>query len=427
MTPHAERIALHNEIHARPRPRVASPCSVSHVALLRGNTGANDSAAGQALQALCLQYGIAPPAEGQSHFFGDFGRFRLKWERHGEFDDYTVYRGLVRSDDPFAEPAISALPSGWLQSLSGELIAATHVVVVPDTPTWGHRERVAAALGAVDLVGADITDGAAAAFTDLHLDADGYTRFLIVNRTMNGSQTGRQVQRLIELEVYRMMAMLGFPVAQRAAAALNEVERSLGRLVNRLELAPANEEPEMLNEVTRLAALSERIAAEAGFRISASRAYHALVRRRSADLRENRVPGLQTITEFLERRFAPAMSFCESVDRRISATSERIDRASNLLRTRVEIEREGQNQQLLAAMNRRAKLQLHLQQTVEGFSVVAITYYAAGVLGYVFKAAADAGLPIDPDIAVGTAVLPLALFVALGVRRIRHSIQQRSE
>ncbi len=419
MTPHPERIALHNEIHARPRPRVPSPCSVSHLALLRLPGSPRAPAA---LRDLCLQYGIAPPSDGQSHFFGDFGRFRLKWERHGEFDDYTVYRGLVRSDDPFAEPAVDALPSGWLAELEGQLVAAVHIALVPDGPHWAHRDRIAAALGASDLIGAEITDGAAAVYTDLHLDAHGYTRFLLVNQTMNASLAGRHLQRLIELEVYRMMAMLGFPVARRAAQELNELELSLGRLVGRLETAPAQEEPEMLNEVTRLAALAERIVSESGIRTGASRAYHALVRQRTSDLREHRLAGIETITEFLERRFTPAMAFCESVDRRLAAASERIDRASNLLRTRVEIEREAQNQQLLAAMNRRAKLQLQLQQTVEGLSVVAITYYAVGVLGYVFKAIDGAGFKLDAEIASGAAVLPVAALVFWAVRRMRRAI-----
>ncbi|NDE07029.1 MAG: DUF3422 family protein [Chloroflexi bacterium] len=141
--------------------------------MLRGAGGAQSPAA---LRELCLQYGIAPPGEGQSHFFGDFGRFRLKWERHGEFDDYTVYRNLIRADDPFAEPAIDALPSGWLGQIEGLLVSAVHIALVPDGPSWAHRDRIAAALGASDLIGAQITDGSAAVYTDLHLDAHGYTR-----------------------------------------------------------------------------------------------------------------------------------------------------------------------------------------------------------------------------------------------------------
>jgi uncharacterized membrane-anchored protein len=427
MISHPNRVALQNEIHARPRPLLRTPCAISHVSMLRTqDAAAEHGEPQQGLRELCLPYGLAPPASGQGHFFGDFGRFRLKWEGHGEFDDFTVYRDLVALDTPFADPAIDALPAGWLDQLPGQLIAATHVLIVPNAPDWGHRERIAAALGAVDVVGADITDNSATVYTDLQLDARGFTRILIVNRSMNASQAGRQAQRLIEIEIYRMMAMLGFPVARQAAGELNEVDHRLGELIARLESAPPEEEPAMLREVTRLAAIAERIAAEAGFRIAASRAYHALVRQRGRDLREQRIAGLQMIVEFLDRRFGPAMAFCESVDRRISATSERIDRASNLLRTRVEIEREAQNQQLLAAMNRRARLQLHLQQTVEGFSVAAITYYAVGLLSLLYKGLEAMGLPIDHEIATGISVVPVLVLVAWGVRRIRVAIQRRS-
>jgi len=174
-----------------------------------------------------------------------------------------------------------------------------------------------------------------------------------------------------------------------------------------------------------MAAAVERLAATSSFRFAASRAYQSLVWQRGEELRERRIPGVQTLTGFLTRRFAPAMAYCESVASRLQSSAERIARASSLLRTRVEIERERQNQEMLGAMNRRALLQLRLQQTVEGLSVAAITYYAAGLVGYLFKAAKGAGLHVDPDVATGLAVLPIALVVALGVRHIRHSIRRK--
>ena len=93
--------------------------------------------------------------------------------------------------------------------------------------------------------------------------------------------------------------------------------------------------------------------------------------RRIAELREGRVEGMPTLREFVERRLLPAMKTCETVARMQEGLSARISRASELLRTRVDIELERQNQELLAQMNRRAKLQLRLQETVEGLSVVA--------------------------------------------------------
>ena len=421
---HPDRDALQNEIHARPRQPVATPQRVSHIALLRPARGAHE-AAHDPLERLCAERGVAAPDSRDGHFFADFGAFRLKRERHGEFDDYTVYCDGGDPRAPFALPAIDALPDGWLDTLPGSLIAAVHVALLPAREMPDDPSGAAAAFGASELSGASIADGAACAFTDFRADAHGFTRILVLDRSLSAHYAGRVVQRLIEVEVYRLMAMLAFPLARASASELDGVEASLGALVARLESAPVEEEPELLREISRLAGTVERIAASVGFRFGAARAYHALVRQRGAELRQQRLPKLQTLTAFLERRFDPAMAFCESVGRRIEAIAERIARASALLRTRVEIERERHNQELLAAMNRRAKLQLHLQQTVEGLSVAAITYYGAGIAGYLFKAMKSIGWPVDPELATGLSIVPIAVAVALGVRHIRAGIRRR--
>jgi uncharacterized membrane-anchored protein len=146
------------------------------------------------------------------------------------------------------------------------------------------------------------------------------------------------------------------------------------------------------------------------------------VRARIAELRERRIPGLQTIDEFMTRRLAPAMATVDSVARRMSELPERVARASGLLSTRVDIARERQNQALLASMDRRARLQLRLQETVEGLSVAAITYYVVGLVGYAAKALKSAGLGVEPDPVTGIAIPVVAILAALGVRHVRRRI-----
>ncbi len=453
MIPHPDRVALQNEIHARPPQALAAPQTVSHIALLRSP---NDADA-DPLAALCESLGVPPPGDGTTHFLADFGEFRLKRERHGEFDGYTVYRDGADPRAPFDRPATASLPAAWLDTLPGSLIAAVHIALLParafagstgpgtsadtgnradartgeradsdtSTRTVSGAGAIAAMFGPHEVCAATIGDGAGRVYTDFHVDAGGFTRFVVLDESLGPVRAGRQVQRLIELEVYRMMAMLAFPLAHASARELDTVEAGLGNLVTQLEHAPVEQEPELLRELTRLAATVERLVAAVGFRFGATRAYHALVRQRGEDLRQRRVHGLQTPTAFLERRFDPAMAFCESVGRRIESSAERIARASSLLRTRVDIERERHNQELLSAMNRRARLQLNLQQTVEGLSVAAITYYAVGLAAYLFKAAKSAGAGIDVDLATGLAVVPIAVVVALGVRHIREGVKRR--
>lgn len=394
-----------------------------------GATGRCAERLADPLVELCAAHGLPSPAPGDSHFLADFGTFRLKRERHGEFDGYTVDAGACDPLDPFGRPALAELPAGWLASLPGERIAAVHLAVLPAHPRGDEPgpeiDAAARLFHGYELCGASIADASARVYTDFRTQGDGFVRMLLWDVSMDPARTGRAVQRLVEIEVYRMMAMLAFPLARRTAIELDAAEQALGALVARLEVTSVSEEPALLQEITRLAATLERLSATVGFRFGAARAYHAIVRQRGEDLHVGRLASLQTPIAFLERRFDPAMAFCESVGRRIESAAERVGRASALLRTRVDIERERDNQELLSAMNRRAELQLKLQQTVEGLSVAAITYYAVGIVHYLLVAARAGGLAIDVDVATGIAVVPVAVVVALGVRHIRQTVGRR--
>ena len=420
MKPHPLRTELHDEIHTRPRPPVKAPHAVSHISLLLPQRMPRPVP--PALVDWCVRHVVEPPPQGQSHFEADLGALRLKWERHGEFDDYTVYSAGAEPQAPFARNPGDIVLADLLQGTEGEMIAALRIAVVHAGSTGIDEKSVSAMLESPNFVGAKISDGQASLFSSFRLDERGFGRFLLVDATTTTPQLGRAVQRIIEIEVYRMMAMLAFPEARRIGGELDRVERGLSELVARLDVAPATEEPEMLHEVTRLSAMTEQLSTAAAFRFGAARAYRALVRQRGEELRETRLQGLQTPTDFLERRFQPAMAYCDAVAARLGSVSERIARASALLRTRVEIERERQNQALLGAMNRRAKLQLHLQQTVEGLSVAAISYYASGLAGYLFKALAKAGAPIEPELATGFAVVPIVLAAWWAMRAIRRKV-----
>jgi uncharacterized membrane-anchored protein len=155
------------------------------------------------------------------------------------------------------------------------------------------------------------------------------------------------------------------------------------------------------------------------YRFSATQAYNTLVVQRIAELREKVMPGTQTIGEFMQRRLSPAMATVAATAQRLATLSERVSRTSALLRTRVDIATEQQNQQLLEKLTRGQELQLRLQTTVEGLSIAAISYYVVSLLHYATKALIASGVPINPEIAVGTSVP----FVLWGVWRITRKVQ----
>ena len=366
------------------------------------------------------------PADGATQFSASLGALRVKWERHGEFSGYTFFTA-GRSPEPYSEPPTTLLPAGWLAAVPGVTVVAAHAKLVPAGETVPDAAMLARHFGGNIVVGAEIGDGAGLAFTDFRIHADGCARFLVLDRSFTPRQAGRMLQRLFEIEAYRMMALLALPIARRQSARVVAIERSLAALTDRIANDSAREQPgthasddeALLQQLTRLAAEVESGLAASQFRFGACRAYFELVSRRMTELRETRLDGVQTIEEFMARRFTPAVNTCNTVSQRMHDLSERVAQASALLSTRVEIARERQNQSLLSSMDRRARLQLRLQQTVEGLSVAAIVYYVAGLAGYVAKALKATGARIEPDLAVGIVIPVVAILASLAVRRAR--------
>jgi uncharacterized membrane-anchored protein len=428
---HPDRASLAAEVHARPPEPLQAPGRATYVAVrIDGEARTAEMAH---IVALCGLTGVAPPPAGGTQWAAQMGALRFKWERHGEFSSYTFFTAGL-SSQPFAEPVVGLLPPGWLAGVPGQTVFAAHAKLASadlltdpgkgpaGTPS---AAQLAAHFDANVVVGAGIGDGAGLAFTDFVIHPDGFARFLLLDREMTERQAGRMLQRLFEIEAYRMMALLALPLARRLWPRLLAIERTLAGLTERIAAGAsqgAAQDEHLLQELMALAAEIESALSASQARFGASRAYHALVATRIAELREVRIKGLQTIDEFMTRRLSPAMATCATASQRLHDLSERVAQASNLLSTRVDIARERQNQALLAATARRAKLQLRLQQTVEGLSVAAIVYYLAGLVGYGAKALKAAGAPISPDLVTGAAVPVLALGAWLVLKRVHRRI-----
>jgi uncharacterized membrane-anchored protein len=416
---HPQRIELADEVHARPPEPLATPARASYVAVLVDSEMRDAEL--RHLQTLCKRHDVAPPPHDATHFRVTLGAVRLKWERHGEFSGYTFsVQGLA--DAPFDEPASSLLPAGWLAQIPGRTVAAVNAEVTAAQAAPPDAAALSARFGATSIVGTQIAEGAGLLYTHFRIDDGGCGRVWLVNHHLTLAQTGRMLQRLFEIEVYRVLALLALPIARRQAPRIAAIESALATLTDGMARDEGDKDETLLRELMRLAAEVESGIAASQFRFGACEAYYGLVLRRIAEMREQRLPGLQTIDEFMSRRLAPAASTCANVAQRLNSLADRIGQASALLATRVGIEREHQNQALLASMDRRAKLQLRLQQTVEGLSIAAIVYYVAGLIGYIAKAAKGAGLRIDPDIAVGVSIPLVAAVMLWSLRRMRRRL-----
>lgn len=414
LTPHPLRAAVLGEVHARPFTAIATPRRILHFAF---DTGAEAARADRAaLSDFCARRGQEPIKAGAKHHRLALGGAVLRWEQHSEF---TTYTWELPSEDgaPF-HPTASSLagPMGQLPQ-PGPLLVALDLHLVAETENRIAVERL---FDRASLAVAENSEGDALFATDFQVDAGGFVRILVADRGLGPERAGVLVQRIIELETYRTLALLGLPEAQRLAPSIARIERRLGEVTEEMRRsAELIDNHRLLDELTALAAELEAGAAASLFRFGASRAYNEIVQLRLQTIGDRKVENLPTWSSFLTRRMQPAMRTCASTEERQTDLSEKLARAANLLRTRVDVELEQQNRDLLKSMNERTRLQLRLQTTVEGLSVAAVSYYVVGLFGYLMKGLHDKGVPVDPTLASALFVPVAVLAIWWTVRRIR--------
>ncbi|MGO9356222.1 MAG: DUF3422 family protein [Xanthobacteraceae bacterium] len=418
LVPHALRAAVLGEVHARPFTPLAVPSRVLHFAF--ETAGALAQADRANLVRLCQTRGLAGPAPDDKHHRVLFGATALRWEQHSEFTTYTWEMPSEPAAIPF-HPAASSLSGAMrLVPQPGPLLVAIDLHLLGEDPARTAPERL---FDRSSLAVAENSDAVALYATDFQADPAGFVHVLVADRGMSADRAGALVQRVLELETYRTLALLGLPEAHRLAPSIGASEKRLAEVTEEMrrpgELA-ANQR--LLQELSALAADVEAGAAASGFRFGATRAYEEIVAQRLQTLGERKVGGLPTWSSFLARRMKPALRTCATIEVRQVNLSEKLARAANLLRARVDVEIEQQNQELLKSMNARTRLQVRLQSTVEGLSVAAITYYVVSLFGYLAKAAHESGqIAIDP-------VIPTALFVpgaALAIWWTIHRIRRK--
>ncbi len=420
---HPLRFALANELHARPFSAVEAPCTAVFMAVKRPS-----DAAGRDLQkdrahllALLDRHGAGHPAPEATHHAAEIGRHHLKWESHTEFVTYTAYeRGAT--ERPFDARALEVFPGDWLAEAPGVRVTSIllRVDFIPEV-----EGRIGALLDdwfvADSLAASRVLDGAAIIASDFRIDRAGHVRMaLFVRRGTGARRIGRIVQRLCEIETYKSMSMLGLARVRALSPRMGALDERLNRMTRAMTSVESPAE-ETLAALLEISGALENMLAESSFRFGATGAYEAIVHQRIEVLREERFEGRQTWREFMMRRYDPAMRTVKSAQTRLANMAERAMRAGTLLGTRVDVERSAQNQKLLESMDRRADLQLRLQHTVEGLSVVAISYYGVNL-------AANMAMPLAEPMGLGrTAMLFLLTPLVVGavwfmLRRIRTRI-----
>lgn len=420
---HPLRYDLANELHARPFPVINAPSTAVFLAVKRESDAAGrDQAADIAhLTALLDRHGAPHPQPEATHYFGQIGRHHLKWEQHTEMVTYTVFTDGV-SSRPFDPHDFDVFPEDWLAAAPGLRMTSALIRITPWTSDDAVRETLQSCFVPESVAVARVLDDAAIMAGDFRIDPAGHTRFALFVKPQTGPRRiGRIVQRICEIESYKTMSMLGFAKARALSPEMRGIDERLGTLIGGLTGGAGQPAEDALDRLLAASSELEAMVAQSSFRMTATAAYETIVDQRIELLREERFEGRQTFAEFMTRRFQPAMRTVRATKARLEAMAERATRAGDLLRTRVDVERSAQNQALLESMDRRADLQLRLQKTVEGLSVVAISYYAVSLAGYLLYPLADQ-LGTSPKMLTALVTVPVVLAVWWMVHRIRNKM-----
>ncbi|WP_378952869.1 DUF3422 family protein [Mesorhizobium sp. ANAO-SY3R2] len=398
------------EVHSRPHPLVEQPRVLIQLSFMTEGGSAVDHAV---LCELSRRLGIAAPDRHARHYAMKWGQGSVRWERHTEFSTY-LWEGPLSENGRTPEDS----PFGHGFSPPGTVISGIRLEIREWTPA---SEELISGFDPGSLCYSLVENGLAAIITDFRQDGDGLTRILVLDRGLSSARTGALSQRLMDIETYRTLAMLGLPMAMSLSGRVRRIEDRLALITREMKATETRDSQALLGDLTELAAELEADAAASLYRFGASRAYDGIVRERLEALDEEVVPGYDTWALFLKRRVAPAMRTCRSVEERQANLSRKITRATTLLRTWVDVEVEQQNRDLLASMNNRARLQLRLQQTVEGLSVAAVSYYVVGLVAYIAKGASTVNHFFAPEVVTAAAVPLAVLLVWWGGRRVRRA------
>lgn len=445
---HPLRQVLHEEVHSRP-PVAQWPKEriLSQAFLLDATSRQQQTDWIDRLTSAIKTKG----SSSQDHFFRSIElsaapqRIIIKWELHGEFATIAAIvqqSALVDAPLMLTRAVILERLNALLQSLDclpiedagGQRIAAIDIAF-EDRPLYSDAEEVSAIFNGNTLIGSYIMGNRKAQlWTDLHMNEDGFISYYVPHHTLGSRQAGRVARRIAEAETYRMAAMLAFPVAKGLSLPLRNAESELAEMSKEIASLQTGagtqlkKNGEFLAELSQLASKTEQWISEFGLRFTAAEAYSQLVNKNLAELKEEPMLGIQTLVEFMDRRFQPAMGTCLWTQRRLKELSDRVSRTTQTLRTRIEFVNEEQTQALLASMDKRAKLQLRMQETVDSLSVLVLTYYLVGLLFYIAKGGKEAGLPVYPEItaAIAAPIVAIAFFIISKRRQARNALNARA-
>jgi len=394
------------ELHARPSVYFSGPAFIDHIALIP-----------QQFAGLRRTEPVVVVTEGND-------KVRSQLEYQTEFITLTVVRQL---DEDATKWPISELSLDDIHLLAdapdAEIVCRTSILISSAMPPSIGEALERLKFG--DTAASQVGGGDAIICSDFRVRDDQASRIVLFNRGLNAYRLGRMVRRVCEIETYRSMALRGLPEARKLAPHLDAFDGTLVKLTKRNLATSPSEHKRLLDEITSLSSEIISAAAATRNRFGATAAYAQIVEERIAELRETHVEGFQRFGVFVARRFKPAIRSCAATALRLDRLSMAATHLIDLLQTRIQVEIEYQNSLQIQAMADRAAVQVKIQRAVEGFSIIAISYYLLSLVKTGIEALEHAGIHVDPLVML--LCIPTIIFaVFLAVIRVKHALKADS-
>lgn len=383
---HKNFLTCYEELHTRPFPQINGPVNISSIAFSHEKSALNEQNISEEIAhiaQLCQANLRQSPVSGCRHFYQAFDDFELRWERHHEFSSYTF---LVRANNQhsFNSPAIHQVCKTWLGGITGKLISAVHIEAKTAANSCENSQAIKPYFEFCRLMGSKLGQQKISLWSAMQLHQDNFNRILLVSDNIHQYENGRVIRALLELEAYRNLTLMALPVAQQVISQVNEIELELASLLQHKSIAGHNEK--YLAVLSAMTAKLAKITVNTQYRFDASIAYFQIVNSRLSELNEEKIDNIQTLSAFIKRRLLPAIRTINAAKQRLEDLVNRANRASDFLRTQIDMAIAQQNQALLTSMNQRSKMQLTMQRAVEGLSVIVATYYLLVLTRYILEA-----------------------------------------
>lgn len=407
------RHEISNEIHRRPYYELYSPLRVSLFSLHTKNSQKNY----KYLHELCQYLSIPSPVDSSLTFKHTYqNKFTLKWESHREFCTFQFIKNQnIETNNLFKQSNFEYIPELWVDSLEN-IINCVNLEVI-DNHNIQNNEDIYNAFDNNYIVGSYMNDKKAKLYSDFRIDGNGYHRILMVNENLTRHQLGRSVQRVLDVESYRSMAMIGLFNNKEINSELDILNNELLQINRDFEIKKEINLEEYYNKLTYIANRAHRLNNENKFRFQASNSYFPIINERLKELKLSTIDCIQPYDIYLNSRLNPAKRTSETTEKRLNETLQQMDRTANLIQTNVELDVKNSNNLLLDSMNKKTDVQIKLQKTVEGLSTVVLTYYSVTLFNHAITGIYNYyPMLLEPKLISSISIIPFGIYYHLMIK-----------